>query len=111
MNEKLVLTSENTKITTKEIGRGRMKITIKCSKEEAEALTKFKSLVVDAIPELNDEQFYKHMFFKGITTFEKEFFEKMQEFKSQLDKQKADATAAEGIVNGVNMTQSPEVKS
>lgn len=108
MNEKLVLSSENTKLTTKQIGRGRMKITIKFTKEESEAFIKFKNAVLESVPELNEDQFYKHLFFKGATTLEQELTTKMMEFKDQLEKQKADAIAAQNILEG---NENQEVKS
>ena len=50
------------KIKVTERSRGRMKIQIKLSKDEAEGFKNFCKLKP---PELNDETFYKQIFFAG----------------------------------------------
>ena len=53
------------KIKVTERSRGRMKIQIKLSKDEAEGFKNFCKLKP---PELNDETFYKQIFFAGCNT-------------------------------------------
>jgi hypothetical protein len=53
---------DNTKIKLVERSRGRMKIQIKFSKEEAEG---FKNFCMIKPPEVEDEVFYKQIFFAG----------------------------------------------
>ena len=56
------LSFEDTKFKLVERSRGRMKIQIKFSKEEAEGFKNFCKLKP---PELEDELFYKQIFFAG----------------------------------------------
>ena len=56
------LSLKDTKIKLTERSRGRMKIQIKFSKEEAEGFKNFCKLKP---PELNEEDFYKQIFFAG----------------------------------------------
>lgn len=56
------LSLEDTKFKLVERSRGRMKIQIKFSKEEAEGFKNFCKLKP---PELEDELFYKQIFFAG----------------------------------------------
>ncbi len=56
------LSLKDTKIKLTERSRGRMKIQIKFSKEEAEGFKNFCKLKP---PELNEENFYKQIFFAG----------------------------------------------
>tara|TARA_R100001509_G_C4874869_1_gene218205 strand:- start:1805 stop:2086 length:282 start_codon:yes stop_codon:yes gene_type:complete len=59
---KASLSLEDTKFKLVERGRGRMKIQIKFSKEEAEGFKNFCKLKP---PEIDDESFYKQIFFAG----------------------------------------------
>tara|TARA_R100001510_G_scaffold37818_1_gene34161 strand:- start:764 stop:1057 length:294 start_codon:yes stop_codon:yes gene_type:complete len=59
---KVSLSLEDTKFKLVERSRGRMKIQIKFSKEEAEGFKNFCKLKP---PELEDENFYKQIFFAG----------------------------------------------
>ena len=59
------LSLKDTKIKLTERSRGRMKIQIKFSKEEAEGFKNFCKLKP---PELGDEDFYKQVFFAGCNT-------------------------------------------
>ena len=60
--EKVSLKLDDTKIKLVERSRGRMKIQIKFSKEEAQGFKNFCKLKP---PELDDESFYKQIFFAG----------------------------------------------
>ena len=62
MSENVSFSLDNTKIKLVERSRGRMKIQIKFSKEEAEG---FKNFCMIKPPELEDEVFYKQIFFAG----------------------------------------------
>jgi len=62
MSEKVSFSLDNTKFKIIERGRGRMKIQIKFSKEEAEG---FKNFCMIKPPELDDDSFYKQIFFAG----------------------------------------------
>tara|TARA_R100001509_G_C4854807_1_gene211331 strand:- start:878 stop:1183 length:306 start_codon:yes stop_codon:yes gene_type:complete len=60
--DKVSLSFEDTKFKLVERSRGRMKIQIKFSKEEAEG---FKNFCKVKPPELDDDSFYKQIFFAG----------------------------------------------
>ena len=60
---------DNTKFKLVERSRGRMKIQIKFSKEEAEG---FKNFCMIKPPEVADEVFYKQIFFAGCNAMTKE---------------------------------------
>ena len=62
MSEKVSFSLDNTKFKLVERSRGRMKIQIKFSKEEAEG---FKNFCMIKPPELDDDSFYKQIFFAG----------------------------------------------
>ena len=62
MTESVSFSLDNTKIKLIERGRGRMKIQIKFSKDEAEG---FKNFCMIKPPELEEEVFYKQIFFAG----------------------------------------------
>jgi len=62
MSENVSFSLDNSKIKLVERGRGRMKIQIKFSKDEAEG---FKNFCMIKPPELEDEIFYKQIFFAG----------------------------------------------
>ena len=59
---KVSLSLKDTKIKLTERSRGRMKIQIKFSKEQAEGFKNFCKLKP---PELDEEDFYKQIFFAG----------------------------------------------
>jgi hypothetical protein len=60
--DKVSLSLEGTKFKLVERSRGRMKIQVKFSKEEAEGFKNFCKLKP---PELADDDFYKQIFFAG----------------------------------------------
>jgi hypothetical protein len=60
--DKVSLSLKDTKFKLVERSRGRMKIQIKFSKEEAEGFKNFCKLKP---PELEDDNFYKQIFFAG----------------------------------------------
>jgi hypothetical protein len=62
MSDSMSFNLDTAKIKVTERSRGRMKIQIKLSKEEAEG---FKNFCMIKPPELADEIFYKQIFFAG----------------------------------------------
>jgi len=69
MSERISFNLDNSKFKLVERSRGRMKIQIKFSKEEAEA---FKNFCMIKPPELEDEIFYKQIFLAGCNSMTKE---------------------------------------
>jgi len=77
---------DNAKVKVTERSRGRMKIQIKLSKEEAEG---FKNFMLIKPDELDEETFYKQIFFAGCNTM----FDQIQQMVAQ---HKAEKETAEG---------------
>jgi|TARA_R110000744_G_scaffold75933_1_gene150742 hypothetical protein len=85
------------KIKVTERSRGRMKIQIKLSKDEAEGFKNFCKLKP---PELNDETFYKQIFFAGCNTMTEQIRDlvaKHEESKQgePMDEEQSQETSAE----------------
>jgi hypothetical protein len=91
MSEKLTVSFTNSKIKTEDRSRGRMKITLKLGKEEAEAFKTFMSVVKPE--EVTDENFYKQIFFIGCKSLDEQLRQMFEENKEKLQAQKAEATA------------------
>jgi len=64
MSKKLYLNSSKAKAITEYRTRGRMKVTIKFTQEEAQALKNWTSQVKP--PQLDEDTFYKQVFFNGV---------------------------------------------
>ena len=62
--DKIKLDGSKWKIKTTERSRGRMKINIKLSKDEAEGFKNWTAIVRP--DQISDEEFYKQIFFNGI---------------------------------------------
>jgi benzoyl-CoA reductase/2-hydroxyglutaryl-CoA dehydratase subunit BcrC/BadD/HgdB len=91
MSDKLKVSFTNTKIKTQDRSKGRMKISLKLSKEEAEA---FKTFMVAIKPEeVAEEDFYKQIFFMGCRSLDDQLRQMFEENKAKLEAQKAEAIA------------------
>lgn len=81
MNDNLSISLENSKASSTISNRGKMKITIKLSKEESEAFVNFSRV---ARPSgVSDDQYYKVIFLKGIGALTKEFEEIVKKYKEE----------------------------
>tara|TARA_R110000868_G_scaffold55184_2_gene171640 strand:+ start:12095 stop:12433 length:339 start_codon:yes stop_codon:yes gene_type:complete len=87
MEDQVSVNLNNTKFKLIERSRGRMKIQIKFSKEEAEG---FKNFCMIKPEELADEMFYKQIFFAGCNTMTEQIQAMMKEREAELEKQEAD---------------------
>lgn len=75
------LDNSKVKIETKQTGHkeGRMKVTFKLNKDEAEGLNNFIAM---AKPEkIERDHFIKYLFFQGIATFQKQISDAIEELK------------------------------
>jgi hypothetical protein len=95
MSQKLNVSLDNSKLTLTERSRGRMKINIKLSKEEAEALKAFQQMVKPE--EVSEEVFLKQVFFIGLRTLDQELKEMFEAKKAELDAQRTQALSQENI--------------
>ena len=68
-----------------------MKISMKLSKEESEAFKTFMSIVKPE--EVNEETFFKQLFFMGCRSLDDQLKSMFEENKAKLEAQKAEATA------------------
>lgn len=90
MSDKLKVSFTNTKFKTQERSRGRMKVSMKLSKEEAEAFKTFMSIVKPE--EVPEETFFKQLFFMGCRSLDDQLKNLFEENKAKLEAQKAEAT-------------------
>jgi len=86
MSQKLNVSLNNSEVKLENRNRGRMKITIKLSKEEAEALKAFEQMVKP--DEVSEEMFLKQVFFVGIRTLDGELKQMFEDKKAELEAQK-----------------------
>tara|TARA_R100000005_G_C4918341_1_gene152768 strand:- start:226 stop:531 length:306 start_codon:yes stop_codon:yes gene_type:complete len=77
----------NTKIKLVERSRGRMKIQIKFSKEEAEG---FKNFCMIKPPEVEDEVFYKQIFFAGCNAMTEQITALVEAHKEAKENEEAE---------------------
>jgi benzoyl-CoA reductase/2-hydroxyglutaryl-CoA dehydratase subunit BcrC/BadD/HgdB len=89
MSEKLKVSFNNTKFKTQDRSKGRMKISMKLSKEEAEAFKTFMNVVKPE--EITEENFFKQIFFMGCRSLDDQLKQMFEENKSKLEAQKAEA--------------------
>ena len=87
MEDQVSVNLNNTKFKLTERSRGRMKIQIKFSKEEAEG---FKNFCMIKPEQLDNETFYKQIFFAGCNTMTEQIQAMMKEREAELEKQEAD---------------------
>jgi hypothetical protein len=92
MTDKLNLNFNNSTIKQQDRSRGRMKITIKFSKEEAEAFKTFMTVVKPE--ELTEDLFFKQIFFMGCKSLDEQLKSMLDEHKSKLQAQKDEAMAS-----------------
>tara|TARA_R110000824_G_scaffold217988_1_gene404428 strand:- start:3014 stop:3340 length:327 start_codon:yes stop_codon:yes gene_type:complete len=92
MEKEVSVNLKNTKFKLTERSRGRMKIQIKFSKEEAEG---FKNFCMIKPEELADEMFYKQIFFAGCNTMTEQIQAMMKERSEELEKEEASAKKEE----------------
>jgi len=78
--DKVSLSFNDAKIKLVERSRGRMKIQIKFSKEEAEGFKNFCKLKP---PELDDETFYRQLFFTGCNVMTQQIQDLVEQHKNQ----------------------------
>jgi len=91
--DKIKLLGSNWNIQTEERSRGRMKLTIKLSKDEAQGFKNWTDVVKP--PELSQEEFLKQIFFNGIEHLN----DKLQKVSEQIMKDAAlqEQLSASGI--------------
>jgi hypothetical protein len=91
--DKIKLLGSNWKIQTEERSRGRMKLTIKLSKDEAQGFKNWADVVKP--PEIPQEEFLKQIFFNGIEHLN----DKLQKVSEQIMKDAAlqEQLSASGI--------------
>jgi len=90
---KVSLSLKDTKIKLTERSRGRMKIQIKFSKEQAEGFKNFCKLKP---PELDEEDFYKQIFFAGCNVMTEQIQAMVEAHKkTEAEKTEAEKTEAE----------------
>lgn len=77
-DDKISLDFAKTKIKPEERGRGRMKITIKLSKEEAQSYKNMKKVLVP--DDSQDEVFLKSIFFMGLEQFHNNTIAMMKQY-------------------------------
>ena len=85
MEDKVSVNLDNTKFKLIERSRGRMKIQIKFSKEEAEGFKNFSMIKPE---QLDDETFYKQIFFAGCNSMTEQIQSMMKEREAELSAQK-----------------------
>ena len=78
------LSFEDTKFKVIERSRGRMKIQIKFSKEEAEG---FKAFCKLKPPELDDDSFYKQIFFAGCNVMTEQIQSLVEAHKAKTEEE------------------------
>jgi len=87
--DKVSFNLDNAKVKITERSKGRMKIAIKFSKEEAEAFKNFTKIKPPGLP---DDLFYKQIFFAGCNAMTAQIEELIEQHRDKLD---ADMAAAE----------------
>jgi len=91
MSEKIKVSFKTTKIRTQNRSKGRMKISLKLAKEEAEA---FKAFMVAIKPEeVSEDDFFKQLFFMGCKALDEQLRQMFEENKAKLEAQKSEALA------------------
>ena len=88
--DKVSFSLDDAKIKLTERSRGRMKIQIKFSKEEAEG---FKNFCQIKPKELADDEFYKQIFFAGCNAMTAQIQEMIEEHKKNQESQEQETQA------------------
>jgi len=89
MSDNVKLDFADTKVKITERSKGRMKISFKLNKEQAEAFKNFQSSVKP--DDIDDESFYRQIFFNGCKAISDELTRIFEEQKSKLQAQKEEA--------------------
>jgi len=90
-DNKINLSFKNVRVRTKTYNRGRMKITVNLSKEEAEGFVNFKKTV---LPEgANESEFLKTVFFMGLEQFHNNAINMMKKYVEENE----DKLRSEGV--------------
>lgn len=105
MEQKVTVNFDNAKIKVEERSRGRMKITIKLSREEAEGFKNFSSMKPE---EVSEEQFHKHIFFVGCKTLNEEIQQLLMEQKAKLEAQKSQTEGKNEVIQPSDIQDPPE---
>lgn len=87
MEKEVSVNLKNTKFKLTERSRGRMKIQIKFSKEEAQG---FKNFCMIKPEQLEDEMFYKQIFFAGCNAMTEQIQAMMKERGEELEKERGE---------------------
>jgi predicted ferric reductase len=87
--DKVSFSLDDAKIKLTERSRGRMKIQIKFSKEEAEGFKNFCKIKPE---QLDDETFYKQIFFAGCNTMTEQIQKMIQEHQEKQQQETAETT-------------------
>ncbi len=91
--------NSNAKLEVKPKGHkeGRMKITLKFGKDEAEGFTNFAKMAKPS--NMSQDEFVKFLFYKGVQALQQDFAAKIEEFKQKdpeaFAKMKADLESAD----------------
>ena len=105
MEDKVSVNLDNTKFTLIERSRGRMKIQIKFSKEEAEG---FKNFCMIKPEQLDNETFYKQIFFAGCNTMTEQIQSMMKQRAAEVEAEKKAQESSEAPVVEDTNEQSKE---
>jgi len=113
-NNKETLSLKGAKVKTSTYSRGRMKITIKLSKDESEGYINFKKSV---LPEgANEEDFVKTVFFMGLELFHKNAMSMLSKYVEENEESLRDEgvdvdnikEVAAKLQQGISPAQEPE---
>jgi len=97
-DDKLKVDFSKARITFQDRSRGRMKITIKLSKEEAESYKNMKTALLPK--DQSDDVFVKSVFFMGLEQFHNNAINLMKEYvKENQDKLRSEGVDVDSIMN------------
>jgi heterodisulfide reductase subunit A-like polyferredoxin len=96
MKDNVSFTLDDAKIKIVERSRGRMKIQIKLSKEEAEG---FKNFCMIKPPDLPEDTFYKQIFFAGCNAMTDQITRMMEESRAAAEQEAANSPSEEPQVD------------
>lgn len=107
MDGQVKLKFDTWKIKLSERGKGRMKVTIKLNKEEAESMKNWLA-AIDLPKDVPEEKFFKHVFFTGMNVLNQQIQEMAEKeiAKMQLAAQK-EAALKDSQGNPVAITPGP----
>lgn len=99
-DDKIKLDLSKSKPKMVERSRGRMKLTVKLNKEEAQA---FKNMKASLVPDgVSDDNFIRSVFFIGLEQFHKNTMEMMQQYvKENEEKLRSEGVDVDAIFQAV----------